>query len=163
MFLYQLIAEKVADLSLATLPHSCRITLLVGNQASPVPRRGVRGVTTQPILYGRVLPNFTTSITTVHIPIDKGNNSVYFIGQEQIRRQKMTNWLLKFWCRADFFICGAGLIGNVLLLIGLVTAALNISIAGFTPIIWILLAFILYVTMIFSVVLRIMTRLESKQ
>ncbi len=75
----------------------------------------------------------------------------------------MTNWLLKSWCRADFFICGAGLIGNVLLLIGLVTAALNTSIAGFTPTIWILLAFILYVTMIFSVVLRIMTRLESKQ
>lgn len=97
------------------------------------------------------------------MPIDKGNNSVYFIGQEQIRGQKMTNWLLKSWCRADFFICGAGLIGNVLLLIGLVTAALNTSIAGFTPIIWILLAFILYVTMIFSVVLRIMTRLESKQ
>ena len=75
----------------------------------------------------------------------------------------MTNWLLKSWCRADIFICGAGLIGNVLLLIGLVTASLNTSIAGFTPVTWILLAFILYVTMIFSTVLRIMTRLESKQ
>ncbi len=73
------------------------------------------------------------------------------------------DWLIKFWCRVDIFICGAGILGNVLLLIGLVTAALDISIAGFTPIVWILLAFILYVTMIFSAVLRIMTRLESRQ
>ena len=73
----------------------------------------------------------------------------------------MTNWLLKSWCRADVFICGAGMIGNVLLLIGLVTAALKINIAGFTPLIWIILALILYVNMIFSAVLRIMTRVES--
>ena len=44
-----------------------------------------------------------------------------------------------------------------------VTAALDTSIAGFTPVVWMLLAFILYVTMIFSVVLRIMTHLESKR
>ena len=74
----------------------------------------------------------------------------------------MIEWLLKLWCRADIFICGAGLIGNVLLIIGLVTASLNVNIAGFTPVIWILLAFILYVTMIFSAVLRFMIRLESK-
>lgn len=73
------------------------------------------------------------------------------------------DWLLKFWCRADIFVCGAGLIGNVFLLVGIVTAALNTSIAGFTPVVWMLLAFILYVTMIFSVVLRIMTNLESKR
>lgn len=73
------------------------------------------------------------------------------------------NWLLKLWCRADIFICGAGIIGNVLLLIGIITAALNTSIAGFTPVVWILLAFILYVTMIFSATLRIMTHLESGQ
>ncbi len=73
------------------------------------------------------------------------------------------DWLIKSWCRVDIFICGAGILGNVLLLIGLVTAALDTSIAGFTPIVWILLAFILYVTMIFSAVLRIMTRLESRQ
>ncbi len=74
----------------------------------------------------------------------------------------MTAWLLKFWSRKDIFICGAGLLGNVLLITGLVTAALNTSIAGFTPVIWMLLAFILYVVMIFSVVLRIMIHLESK-
>ena len=74
----------------------------------------------------------------------------------------MTTWLLKFWSRKDIFIGGAGWLGNVLLITGLVAAALNTSIAGFTPVIWILLAFILYVVMIFSVVLRIMTHLESK-
>jgi len=75
----------------------------------------------------------------------------------------MTEWLLKFWCRSDIFVCGAGLIGNVFLVVGIVTAALDTSIAGFTPVVWVLLAFILYVTMIFSVLLRIMTRLEVKQ
>ncbi|MFC1964673.1 hypothetical protein ACFLWG_01540 [Chloroflexota bacterium] len=74
----------------------------------------------------------------------------------------MADWLLKFWCRKEAFVCATGIIGNMLLLIGIVTAALNTSIAGFTPVIWILLAFILYVTMIFSVSLRIMTHLESK-
>ena len=75
----------------------------------------------------------------------------------------MSEWLLKFWCRSDIFICGTGLIGNVFLVVGIVTAALDTSIAGFTPVVWMLLAFILYVTMIFSVVLRIMTHLESKR
>jgi len=75
----------------------------------------------------------------------------------------MSEWLLKFWCKADIFVCGAGLIGNLFLVVGIVTAALDTSIAGFTPVVWMLLAFILYVTMIFSVVLRIMTRLEANQ
>ncbi|MFC2045783.1 hypothetical protein ACFLUH_03800 [Chloroflexota bacterium] len=73
----------------------------------------------------------------------------------------MTNWLLKSWCKADVFVCGAGMVGNVFLIIGLVTAALNTNIAGFTPLLWVILALIFYVNMIFSVVLRIMTRLES--
>ncbi len=75
----------------------------------------------------------------------------------------MTDRLLKFWCQKRIFICASGIIGNVFLLIGIITAALNTSIAGFTPVVWILLAFILYVTMIFSTVLRIMTHLESKR
>jgi membrane protein implicated in regulation of membrane protease activity len=75
----------------------------------------------------------------------------------------VTKQLIKFWCRADIFICGAGIIGDVLLVIGLITAALNTNISGFTPLIWILLAFILYVVMILCAVLRIMDRLESRQ
>ncbi len=75
----------------------------------------------------------------------------------------MTDLLLKFWCRKGIFICASGIIGNVFLLIGIITAALNTTIAGFTPISWMLLAFILYVIMIFSVTLRIMTHLESQR
>jgi len=75
----------------------------------------------------------------------------------------MTDLLLKFWCRKGIFVCACGIIGNVFLLIGIITAALNTSIAGFTPVIWMLLAFILYVIMIFSVTLRIMTQLESQR
>jgi hypothetical protein len=70
-------------------------------------------------------------------------------------------WLLRFWSRTDVFICGAGIIGDILLVVGIVTAVLNTSIAGFTPVVWILLAFVLYITMIFSAVLRIMRRLET--
>ena len=73
------------------------------------------------------------------------------------------DWILKFWCKADIFICGAGIIGNIFLVVGIVTAALDTSIAGFTPVVWMLLAFILYVTMIFCVALRIMTHLETKR
>ncbi len=75
----------------------------------------------------------------------------------------MTDWLLKFWGRKGIFICASGIIGNVFLLMGIITAALDTSIAGFTPVVWMLLAFILYVTMIFSVTLRIMTHLESQR
>ncbi len=75
----------------------------------------------------------------------------------------MTDALLKFWSRKEIFICGSGIVGNVFLLTGIITAALNTSIAGFTPVIWMLLAFILYVIMIFSVTLRIMTHLESQR
>jgi hypothetical protein len=71
--------------------------------------------------------------------------------------------LLNFWSRAGIFICGAGMVGNILLVIGIVAAALDTSIAGFTPVVWLLLAFILYVTMIFCVTLRIMTHLEAKR
>jgi hypothetical protein len=73
------------------------------------------------------------------------------------------DWLLKFWCRTDIFVCAAGMIGNVFLVVGIVVAALDTNIAGFSPVIWILLAFIFYVTMIFSVLLRAMTYLESKR
>ncbi len=75
----------------------------------------------------------------------------------------MTDVLLKFWCRKGIFVCASGIMGNVFLLVGIITAALNTSIAGFTPVVWMLLAFILYVIMIFSVTLRIMTHLESQQ
>ncbi len=73
------------------------------------------------------------------------------------------DWLLKFWCRTDIFVCTAGIIGNVFLIVGIVVAALDTKIAGFSPVVWILLAFILYVTMIFCVLLRTMTYLESKR
>ena len=72
------------------------------------------------------------------------------------------DWLLKFWCRGGIFICWAGIIGDILLVVGIVTAALDTSIAGFTPVVWILLAFVFYVNMIFCAVLRIMRRVESK-
>ena len=71
--------------------------------------------------------------------------------------------LLRFWCRKGVFVCWAGIIGDILLLIGIVTAALNTNISGFTPVTWILLAFVCYATMIFSTVLNILRNLESKQ
>ncbi len=75
----------------------------------------------------------------------------------------MVKRLLELWCRKDIYICGAGIVGTILLLTGILTAALDIGIAGFTPVVWILLAFVCYVTMIFSVVLNILTRLETRE
>ena len=75
----------------------------------------------------------------------------------------MVERLLKLWCRKDIYVCGAGIMGNILLLTGILTAALDARILGFTPVIWILLAFICYVTMIFSVALSILVRLEAKE
>ncbi len=74
----------------------------------------------------------------------------------------MVERLLKLWCRKDIYVCGAGIVGNILLLTGILTAALDARILGFTPVIWVLLAFICYVTMIFSVALNILVRLEAK-
>jgi hypothetical protein len=71
--------------------------------------------------------------------------------------------ILSFWRRKEVFVCGAGIAGNVLLLVGIVTAALNTAIAGLTPVVWILLSFICYVTMIFSVVLNILHKLEASK
>ncbi len=74
----------------------------------------------------------------------------------------MVERLLKLWCRKDIYVCGAGIVGNILLLTGILTAALDVRIAGFTPVIWILLAFVCYMAMIFSVALNILIRLEAK-
>jgi len=75
----------------------------------------------------------------------------------------MVERILKLWCRKDIYVCGAGLVGNILLLTGILTAALDAGIAGFTPVIWILLAFVCYITMIFSVTLNILRHLEAKE
>ena len=56
-----------------------------------------------------------------------------------------------------------GILGDAFLVVGIVTAAMEITIAGFTPMIWFLLAFACYLGMIWTVVLRILARLESQE
>lgn len=73
------------------------------------------------------------------------------------------DWLLRFWRRKGVFVCCSGILGDILLVIGIITAALDRNISGFTPVVWILLAFVCYVTMIFSVVLNILRHLETRQ
>ena len=53
-------------------------------------------------------------------------------------------------------------LGVVLLIVGIVTAAINATFAAFTPIIWFLLALACYLGMIWVVLMRILARLESK-
>lgn len=55
-----------------------------------------------------------------------------------------------------------GSVGDALLIVGIVTAAMNATFAAFTPVIWFLLALAFYLGTICLVLMRILARLESK-
>jgi hypothetical protein len=54
------------------------------------------------------------------------------------------------------------ILGVALVIIGLITAALNITLAGFTPILWILLALASFLGVICNSLFRIVINLEKK-
>jgi hypothetical protein len=56
-----------------------------------------------------------------------------------------------------------GAMGDILLVIGIVTAGINTTISGFTPVVWFLLAFACYVGMFFVIALRVLNHLEATQ
>ena len=60
-----------------------------------------------------------------------------------------------------FFMWYFGIVGDALLIVGIVTAAMEVTIASFTPTLWFLLAIACYIGMLWNVVLRILARLES--
>jgi len=55
-----------------------------------------------------------------------------------------------------------GGLGDALLIVGIITAAIGLTIGGFMPIYWFLLALACYLGMIWVVTMRILARLESK-
>ena len=59
-------------------------------------------------------------------------------------------------------LCCLGSLGVVLLIVGIVTAAMKVSFGGFSPIYWFVLAFACYLGIIWVVLMRILARLESK-
>ena len=61
---------------------------------------------------------------------------------------------------AMLWLCGS--FGDALVIVGIISAALDRRIAGFTPIIWILLAMVFYFYFIISIAARIMVSLEGK-
>jgi hypothetical protein len=61
---------------------------------------------------------------------------------------------------AMMWLCGS--IGDALVIVGIVTAALDKQIAGFTPLTWIMLAMVFYLYFIISIAARIMVSLEGK-
>ena len=61
-----------------------------------------------------------------------------------------------------FFMWYFGILGDALLIVGIVTAAMEVTIAGFTPMLWFLLAIACYLGMIWVAALRILTHLESR-
>ncbi|MFC2050631.1 hypothetical protein ACFLTN_05595 [Chloroflexota bacterium] len=61
---------------------------------------------------------------------------------------------------AMMWLCGS--LGDALVIVGIVTAALNEQIAGFTPLTWIVLALVCYFYFIISIAARIMVSLEGK-
>lgn len=58
------------------------------------------------------------------------------------------------------WLCGS--FADALVIVGIVTAALDKQIAGFTPITWILLGMVFYFYFIISLTARIMVRLQGK-
>lgn len=61
---------------------------------------------------------------------------------------------------AMLWLCG--FFGDALVIVGIVTAALDKQIAGFTPMTWILLGMVFYFYFIISLAARIMVSLEGK-
>ena len=59
-------------------------------------------------------------------------------------------------------LCSLGSLGVALLIVGIVTAAMNRTFASFTPVIWFLLALACYLSMIWVALMRILARLESR-
>jgi len=66
------------------------------------------------------------------------------------------------WMTQPAFIWYFGGLGDALLLVGIVTAAVGLTIGGFLPLYWFLLALACYLGMIWVVTMRILARLESK-
>jgi len=74
--------------------------------------------------------------------------------------------------RQGYHVTGASTAGEVakamkqesyaLLIVGIVTAAIGLTIGGFLPLYWFLLALACYLGMIWVVTMRILARLESK-
>ena len=55
------------------------------------------------------------------------------------------------------------LLGIAMLIVGIVTAALDVTFGGFAPILWFLLAIVVFMIVICTEVLRIADFLESKK
>lgn len=53
-------------------------------------------------------------------------------------------------------------VGDTLLTIGIITAAMGLTLGGFAPVYWFLIAFACYLGMIWAVAMRILYRIESK-
>jgi len=62
----------------------------------------------------------------------------------------------------SFFMWYFGIVGDALLIVGIITAAMDITIAGFTPMLWFLLAIASYLGMVWAVTLRILKHLEGR-
>jgi len=71
--------------------------------------------------------------------------------------EKLTKWMTQ-----PAFTWYLGGLGDALLIVGIVTAAVNATFAAFTPVIWFLLAIACYLSMIWVVAMRILARMESK-
>ncbi len=71
--------------------------------------------------------------------------------------KKFTECIAKPAC-----LCCLGSLGFALLIVGIVTAAINATFAAFTPVIWFILALACYLGMIWVVLMRILARLEAK-
>lgn len=71
--------------------------------------------------------------------------------------------ILTRWVARPSFMWFFWFLGRVLILVGIVTAAIKVTIADFTPMLWVLLGIACLLGMIALAVLRILTQLESRK
>ena len=85
---------------------------------------------------------------------NKGKENISLGGVSMKELMKLASHPLFMW----YF----GILGDALLIVGIVTAAKEASIAGFTPMTWFLLAIACYLGMVWVVTLRILLHLENR-
>jgi hypothetical protein len=71
--------------------------------------------------------------------------------------KKLVEWATKPWC-----VWCLACFGKILLIVGIITAIINKSFGGFTPILWFLLALACFLSAVLVVTMQILAKLETK-
>ena len=66
------------------------------------------------------------------------------------------------WVKHGAWILVPGTLGDIFVILGIITAVMDTRFAGFTPTVWLLLALAAYLYMISCIILRMLSSTEAK-